>query len=182
MHKTMPFANTAGFDFGTETQPEWNNRLFLDLDGVMADFTAHFIEKFGVHHNTMSQPELKSKVISHGNFYRHLPLCPGAMEFFLKIQHRNPIILTAVLKDDYFVGAADKRDWVHETLSPELLVLPAYGSSSKHLYLQRPGDVLIDDWDPNIRRWTECGGIGIHHRGDFDSTYNTLMEIVSKAA
>lgn len=179
---TMPHANTSDFQMGTVDAPEWNGRLFIDLDGTLADFTGQFHKHFNVHHNTLTQPEIKKLITDHGSFYRGMPLLMGALDFFNRYRYLDPILLGACVKTNFDVDALDKRQWVQELLSENALFIPCYGSSSKHLYLQKPGDILVDDFDKNIKRWTEAGGIGIHHQGDFAVTTAALDAILRPSA
>lgn len=159
-----------------------NNRLFIDLDGTLADFTGQFYRHFNIDHHTLSQPELKQMIVDHGSFYRDMALLPGALDFFNRYRYLDPIFLGACLKESFAIDAVHKREWVHQILSEKSLFIPCYGSSSKHLYLQKPNDILVDDWAPNIERWTAAGGIGIHHRGDFTVTQQLLDEALRRPA
>lgn len=153
-------------------------RIYLDLDGVMADFDGYFIQQFGVSSDTLDDPTLWRWINGHGNFFRNLPLCHGAVDFFKSIQHLNPTILTACPKTNYTVAAVQKRAWVYEHLSPDVTILPMMGGKNKCLFMHSPGDVLIDDFEKNCIAWREHGGIAIQHK-NFKDTFDELNSILS---
>jgi hypothetical protein len=65
-------------------------KLYLDLDGVMADFDTFFTSEFGIESNKLDDPVMWKWINGHGNFFRNLPLCESAVEFFEKVKHLNP--------------------------------------------------------------------------------------------
>lgn len=152
-------------------------RLYIDLDGVMADFDKYFFDQFGVESAKLDDPTLWKWIDGHGNFFRNLPLCDGAIEFFRSVEHLNPFILTACPKTNYTTAAVQKRQWVYEHLSKEVTVMPMLGGKNKVLFMHSPGDVLIDDFEKNCIPWREHGGIAIHHK-NFGSTTKQLALIM----
>lgn len=150
-----------------------SKRIYLDLDGVMADFDANFPAVFGLDHRSMADDDMWAKINSHPSFFRDMPHCPGSLEFYADIEHLNPIILTACPKSNYAHAATQKRAWVREHLGPNITVLPVMGGRNKPLFMHAPGDVLIDDFERNCDAWTEAGGVAILHR-DFRSTMTAL--------
>jgi 5'-nucleotidase len=157
-------------------------RVYLDLDGVMADFDAHFPALFGIDHRSMLDDDMWAQINAHPSYFRDMPQCPGAKEFFDRISWLNPIILTACPKSNYPHVARQKREWVREHLSTTCHVLPVMGGSSKPLFMHSRGDILIDDFERNTKAWKLEGGFAILHR-DFKTTRNELEdEIVRSVA
>lgn len=151
--------------------------LFLDLDGVMADFDLHFHQCFGQHCRELDDEIMWPLIYGHHTpFFRSMPPMPGALEFFKQIEHLNPVILTACPKTNYAAVATQKREWVREHLSKTCMVLPVMGSHNKPLFMHQPGDVLIDDYGKNCRAWAAAGGNAIKHEGDW---HNTLEDTVN---
>lgn len=150
-----------------------NTRLYIDLDGVMADFDKYFLQEFGVESQKLDDPTLWKWINGHGNFFRNLPVCEGALEFFRSVEHLNPTILTACPKTNYATAAVQKRQWVYEHLSKDVTVIPMLGGKNKCLFMHAPGDVLIDDFEKNCIPWTEHGGYAILHK-DFKTTRDNL--------
>lgn len=151
-------------------------KLYLDLDGVMADFDKFFASEFGVASDKLDDATLWKWINGHGNFFRSLPLCEGAIEFFNAVKHLNPTILTACPKTNYTVAATQKRQWVYEHLSQDVTVIPMLGGKNKAMFMHSPGDVLIDDFEKNCIPWREHGGVAIQHK-DFVTTWTALKPI-----
>ena len=125
--------------------------VYLDLDGVMADFESYFETAFGYLHNSVSDDVMWKTINSHPKFFRNLPPCNGAIEFFKSIEHLDPIILTACPKTNYNAAALQKKEWVREHLSDTCWVLPVLGGRNKALFMHNIGDILIDDYESNIK-------------------------------
>jgi len=153
-------------------------RLYIDLDGVMADFDKYFLETFGVESHKLDDSALWKRINSHGNFFRNLPLMAGALEFFKSVEHLNPTILTACPKSNYTAAAVQKRQWVYEHLSRDITVIPMMGGKNKCLFMHAPGDNLIDDFEKNCIPWAEHGGFAICHK-DFVTTKDQLDLVLS---
>lgn len=145
-------------------------RIYLDLDGVMADFDRYFLEQFGVASNSLDDPTLWKWINAHGNFFSNLPPCEGAVDFFNNIKTLNVSILTACPKTNYTVAAVQKRSWVYKHLSPDVTVIPMLGGKNKCLFMHSPGDLLIDDFEKNCVAWREHGGVAIQHKNFVDTT------------
>lgn len=148
-------------------------RLYLDLDGVMADFDAHFPALFGVDHRDMLDEEMWATINAHPSYFLDMPLCPGARDFFSAVRPFEPIVLTACPKSNYAHVAHQKREWVRRHLSPDITVLPVMGGRNKALFMHAPGDVLVDDLDRNCDVWEAAGGIAVRHR-DFSETTHRI--------
>lgn len=139
-------------------------KLYLDLDGVMADFDRHFPNVFGVDHRSLAEDALWERIHSHPSFFRDLPVCDGAVAFFDRYSYADPIILTACPRTNYQHVARQKREWVREHLSSRCTVLPVMGGRNKPLFMHAAGDILVDDFERNIQAWEKEGGLGILHK------------------
>lgn len=151
--------------------------LYIDLDGVMADFDGAFPQVFGLDHRSLADDEMWGHINSHPSFFRDLPPMAGALDFFRSVEHLNPVILTACPKSNYPHVAAQKRAWVRAHLSQTCMVLPVLGGRHKPLFMHQVGDVLIDDFGKNCVAWVDAGGIAIKHEGDWTATREALALI-----
>lgn len=154
---------------------EGETRLYLDLDGVMANFDGSFPDTFGFDHRTMTDEDMWSKINGHATFFRDLPLMPGAKAFFETIRHLEPIILTACHASNYAEVAQQKKEWVRAHLSGVVTILPVMGGVHKPLFMHSAGDILIDDYRRNTEAWEAAGGVAILHR-TFDVTAQNLAK------
>lgn len=156
-------------------------RVYLDLDGVMADFDAHFPATFGLDHRSMADDDMWLTINGHASYFRDMPPCGGAIEFFRSIEHLDPIILTACPKSNYAHVAGQKREWVREHLSATATILPVMGGRHKPLFMHAAGDILIDDFEKNTLAWEAAGGTAILHR-DFSTTAAAIRSLSAEEA
>ena len=150
-------------------------RLFLDADGVLADFDRRACELLG------SKP--KAFIDRHGrgtfwkrlanapNFYGSLPEMPDARLLFDAVKHLKPTILTGLPLGKW--AAPQKERWAAQHF-PGVPIITTM-ARQKHLHMD-PGDVLVDDRENHRHLWEDAGGIFIHHKNAQD-TLRRLAEI-----
>lgn len=131
-------------------------RVFLDLDGVLADFFLRARELLGCDYHALP-PGIAWKALSEiPHLYATLAVLPDAHRLYGTLAHLGSqlSILTATpLPTGRLVtAAADKRLWVAKNISASLQVHTVSGGENKHLFAA-PGDILIDDSERNIRAW-----------------------------
>ncbi len=147
------------------------NTIYLDMDGVVADFDSAAEEVLGIPQRPrpingfykLSELEWKSIKIKYPRFYRDLPKMEDADQL-VDIGRRyrdqlgwNLLFLTAVPKEDDMHWAFwDKIHWVKERY-PEIAVHFGPHSFDKWRHC-RPGDILVDDRADNCQQWREAGG------------------------
>lgn len=148
-------------------------RIYLDLDGVMADFDTHFVEYFGLDPQSLSDDVLWKKINSYHDFYANLPLMEDALMLFDYLWERQydggVSILTACPRSNYKNAAIQKRAWVRKHLSTDITVIPMMGGVNKAMFMHEPGDILIDDMEKNCKAWEELGGKAIVHKSAVDT-------------
>jgi hypothetical protein len=140
-------------------------QLFVDLDGVLADFDLHFYETFGVwpKQDTYEPPGMWDSIRANQRFYRDLPMTLFGEYLWAacKEVHPDPIVLTGI---PYSIPNVEqqKREWVAEHLGLEVKVITCR-SVDKALH-GKPGDVLVDDRLKYSKYWINMGGLFIHHQ------------------
>lgn len=153
-------------------------RLFVDLDGVLADFDRHFPERFGIHQHSIPEDQMWKMIIESGDFFRTMPLMEGALEFWSSLKSKmHPIVLTACPSSDHAGTARQKVAWVQEHFGKEVIVLPVRGGKMKPIFMQNPGDILIDDWQKNCDVWNAAGGSAILFE-DSSSALSQYFDII----
>ena len=149
-------------------------KIYLDMDGVLADFDRGVQEFCGmkcIPQGQRSSGEDKvmwNAIRDVGHFYDKLELMPGAKEMFELIYERfgdRCEILTGIPKPKHGITTAgeDKISWVRRLLSKDIVVNIVF-REMKPQYCTGKDCVLIDDLDKNIMAWESCGGTGILHR------------------
>lgn len=151
--------------------------LNIDMDGVLADFEGGFAKLFDRAHDSIPDPEMWAMIDDCPEFFASLDPLPGAVEFFNDYAHLEPVILTACPEKHYARVAGQKIGWIRKHICEDVMVLPVRGGRNKVLFMQHPGDVLIDDHARNIDQWTLGGGIGVLHRGDFTPARDEIVKL-----
>lgn len=137
-------------------------RLYLDCDGVLADFDSGFESKFGMTSNEFeevnSTKSFWQTIRNDLNFFGTLPLMPDALELYDAVKHLRPIILTGVPFGQW--AEHQKFKWRDNHFKGVPMV--TCRSKDKRDYCQ-PGDVIIDDLAKYKLLWEEAGGNFILH-------------------
>lgn len=138
-------------------------RLFLDCDGVLADFEAAATALLGMPSRTYETrygvPTFWRRLAKAENFYGNLPLMPDARHLVEAVAHLSPTILTGCPRGGW--AEAQKEAWAKRHF-PGLPIITCM-AVNKQAHCQ-PGDVLIDDTLKHRYLWEEARGVFIHHR------------------
>ncbi len=151
--------------------------IFLDLDGVIADFEGHA----HTHDKYHTTGKLNREALDH-QWWSTIPIYDGAREFYKNLQDIGPIkFLTGpMLHSGCHSG---KAEWIQnfdeergKWALRDLIICP---STDKYL-LAGPSRILIDDRKNNIADWNEAGGIGILHTGDFEASLKMVLNAIQQ--
>lgn len=159
--------------------------LYLDMDGVQADFFGawakiHNVPSFAHIHN----PDAAITELAHStpeevyDFFRYLPPLEGGQRIIHWLhKHNVPFtVLSAPLRGPFAdVSIQAKKDWL-DKFNPGTSKTAIF-TADKFKYAM-DGDepnVLVDDVDKFLIPWEEAGGIAIKHYDD--STNNTLKQL-----
>ena len=157
-------------------------KIFLDLDGVLANFSGKIEEITGHSIEQVSRGYLWASVQKYndtiGPFFESLEKMPNADELwnFATTNFGHVSILTAsgyTPKD----GAAQKINWVKANFGSQVNVKVVSSASLKAMYAN-PASILIDDTVRAIDPWIRAGGIGVLHKNTKDSILQ-LQEILN---
>lgn len=148
------------------------NRLYLDCDGVLANFDEGFHHLFGRmpdrDNPSMRPADMWSRLEAHPNFYGTLQKMHDADELFDAVEHLRPIILTGMPRGHW--ALPQKLEWRDKHFPGTPMV--TCPSAHKYKYCV-PGDILIDDLEKARHPWQAAGGTFIHHT----STKHTLTRL-----
>jgi len=148
------------------TEP--SKALYVDLDGVLANYTDAFRDRSGFtpeeYKELKDAPPFWTLIKDDPEFWSSMDWIPGAESFWNSITQYSPVILSSPLRD---AGSKiGKKTWVEEHLGAHV---PVILKSLKADY-SGPGAILVDDMEKNIGPWRSAGGIGILHIGDYADT------------
>lgn len=177
---------------------EFENKphLFLDMDGVQADFFTQWAQwhnqKFGQSHverykDIGSKEQREQSIIELSaegpefieQFFATLPPLPGGKKLvaWLRANKIPFTVLSAPLRGMHEPSIAGKRTWLdqHNPGSSGSAIF----TGDKARLAQRGGrpNVLVDDYKKYVSAWNEAGGIGILYR---DANVDSAIEQLSK--
>jgi hypothetical protein len=154
--------------------------VYLDMDGVMADFFGGVEKMYGVDHwkqlTNDKTKDLKKEVIDRitgTNFFATLPKFDTAdalIDIVKKFTGGKFSINTSPLRGDHENSAKHKKVWIgnHIEQPDEVIV-----TGRKESYAVDKGtgtpNILIDDRPINIQKWQARGGYGILYQANRDS-------------
>jgi 5'(3')-deoxyribonucleotidase len=151
-------------------------KIWLDCDGVLADFDRMFIEITGMHPRKYEEahgPSGMWKIVAthEGGFFRQLPKMPDAVELYEAVKHLNPTILTGVPLGNPQYNQ-QKLEWAEEHFPG----VPMICCQSKLKYTQiveGKHNIIVDDWHKYKHVWEENGGTFVLHT----SAQNSIIEL-----
>lgn len=143
-------------------------RLFLDCDGVLADFSLGVRELLGTTAEAFiesrGQREFWRRIAGASDFYGTLPEMPDARALFAAVKHLEPTILTGLPFGSW--AAPQKVAWA-ATHFPGVPIITCM-ARDKHRYMTSD-DVLVDDRENHRRAYEEAGIVFVHHQNAADS-------------
>ena len=129
--------------------------IFLDCDGVLADFDAGAARIFGMHPRAYERrfglKRFWARLAAEPDFFNTLDLLPDAMELYEAVRPLNPVILTGLPR-----GA-----WAERHFPNVEVITTTAALQREHCH---PGDALVDDRDKYRHLWEQAGGVFIHHQ------------------
>jgi 5' nucleotidase, deoxy (Pyrimidine), cytosolic type C protein (NT5C) len=155
-------------------------RVFVDLDGVLADFDAGAKELLGTSAKDYQQVHgaavMWKKIAAAPDFYGQLPPIEGALDMLEVIWQESPLtmILTGLPLGRW--AEPQKRAWCAEHVGEHIPVICCM-TRDKWQYCT-PGDILIDDRIDAAVDWEGAAGRFIHHK-DAETTLTALRAFLS---
>jgi 5'(3')-deoxyribonucleotidase len=143
-------------------------KLFLDADGVLADFDAGVQALLGMDYNAFVKRRgigaFWRELAKAPGFYARLPEMADARDLFDAVKHLKPTILTGLPLGKW--AAPQKVEWAakHFPGTPIITTM----ARDKHHHME-PGDVLVDDRENHREAYEAHGVIFIHHKNARDS-------------
>ena len=159
--------------------------LYLDMDGVQADFFGAWAKMHNVS-NYKEIPDTETSINQLATsspkevykFFRELqPLQGGGKIVQWLHQHNIPFtVLSAPLRGPYSKASIEaKKDWLDEH-NPGA-TNNAIFTQNKHKYALNNDEpnVLVDDYGKYLNAWSDAGGIAVKHEDS--NTNHTISEL-----
>jgi len=150
--------------------------VFLDVDGVLANWNAGVFEKLGMHYAYDKWPFAKgrdgwdwNKEIGKNfteisdlcdfDLWANLPWMPDGKEIYGVVRdifgEASIRLLTAPMPN--VDSASGKMEWVYRNL-PQLKRKVIITTAPKDVFAQVPDSILVDDSSTNVDAWRDAGG------------------------
>ena len=159
--------------------------LYLDMDGVQADFFGAWAKRHNLtHYKEIPHPENAINELANSspeevyNFFHDLKPLKGGMRIIQWLhQHKIPFtVLSAPLRGPYASSSVQaKKDWLdkHNPGTSSNAIF----TSAKYKYAKKDGEqnVLVDDFGKYLDAWSNADGIAVKHEDS--NTNHTINEL-----
>ena len=153
--------------------------VYIDMDGVLADFFGGVEKLYGVQHwkdlSKDNKLDLKQEVINRitgTDFFATLPEFPTADQLITMVKKFTGgtfSILTSPLRGDHEISSKYKKLWIGQHIeNPEQTIITGRKESYAKDKASGTPNILIDDRPVNIERWQNAGGYGILYQANRD--------------
>ena len=144
--------------------------IYIDMDGVLADFFGDVARHHGVKNWRQARKQRRSinskidKIAKKPGFFLHLPKLPNADRLIATVVQLagRYSILSSPMLITVEQSSKEKTEWLEQHIKqqPRSII---YDHEKFKFARQADGtpNILIDDYDTNIKLWEANGGIGI---------------------
>jgi len=162
-----------------ESMTDGKPTVYLDMDGVLADFFGGVEKLYGVEHwkqlTNDKTKDLKKEVIDRitgTDFFATLPkfdTADGLIDMVKQFTGGTFSINTSPLRGDHENSGKYKKVWISNNIEApaEIIVTGRKETYAKNKASGTP-NILIDDRPVNIQRWQAAGGYGILYQANRD--------------
>lgn len=163
---------TAQRDVEGAANDNWSGHVYLDMDGVLADFDSAACAALGTDNSYKwewihGSAAFWATLNANPNFFGDIPPTIDCLVLFDKVEHLKPTVLTALPKTGAEEVDRQKREWVAKYLGEDVPVITCL-THEKPNYCSK-GDVLVDDRSVNRSKWQSKGGHFVLHVSAMDS-------------
>lgn len=159
--------------------------IYVDMDGVLADFFGEWAKLMQVDHFTKIDKEhdikdALQKIRDTDEFWLKLPLLPQAKQLLNLIKQIKGEynICSSPLPDDPR-SEPHKRQWIEKNLNffPPKNVYITNNKSQFATTQDGTPNILIDDFGKNVNQWESAGGIGFKYKDHkFERTAKAIKQ------
>jgi len=162
-----------------------STEIYVDMDGVLADFFGDWAKLMGVEHFTDIPKEhdiedALQKIRDTDNFWLNLPLTKNAKNLLglIKDVKGSYKILSSPLANDPR-SEPHKKEWIGNNLNffpPEDIII-THDKAKYATQSDGTPNILIDDYGVNINAWEAAGGYGFKHKDHkFERTAKNIKQ------
>ena len=158
--------------------------VYLDMDGVLADFFGKVQEVYHVEHWKELNMDVVFAKIRNTNFIYKLDEFPTSHKLVREVEDMTSGdwgICSSPLRDDHFNSAYWKRRWLEERdfIPRDWRHLIFAPNKEKHARAPLTGEpnILVDDKYSNVDKFTNAGGIAIRYQANEERLEYVLERI-----
>ena len=163
-----------------EDDDKKNYKIYVDMDGVVADFDKRFRDLSGMNPNDYEAKNGKNAFwdfidVKHKlAFWVGIPPMQDAQRLIDYVSKHDYEMLTApsIKKESLMGKGLWIRNWAKKGLFPSKPKVNYKSAKNKH-HFAAPNHILIDDKQSTIDSWNAAGGVGILHT----SASNTINQL-----
>jgi len=151
--------------------------IFCDMDGVLVDIIGGMTKHAGIPRISPKEFEAwleknkKKFDAEHPNLFANLPWMSDGKRLWAYVSKHGAHILSAHTKSWQPTSKQDKMHWIKANMSPFPKEINLVLRKEKQDFAKKNGipNILIDDYNSNIKEWEAKGGIGILHKSAEDT-------------
>ena len=166
-----------------------STEIYVDMDGVLADFFGEWAKLMNVDHFTQINKkhdidDALQKIRDTEEFWLNLPLLPQATQLLslIKKVKGSYNICSSPLADDP-KSEPHKREWIKRNLDffPPKNIYITHNKPNYAKNLDGTPNILIDDYGVNINAWEDAGGIGFKYKDHkFERTASAIKQAMQE--
>jgi len=179
-----PFGlNAYSAELGRLREDEEEYKIYVDMDGVVADFNKRFRDLSGMNPSDYEAKNGKNAFwdfidVKHKlAFWVGIPPMQDAQSLIDYVSKHDYEMLTApsIRKESLMGKGLWIRNWTNKGLFPSKPKVNYKSAKEKHKFAA-PNHILIDDKKSTIDSWNAAGGVGILHTSA-NNTINQLKKL-----
>lgn len=153
-------------------------QIYCDMDQVLVNFIKganRVLVDNGLQPFQHTEKDVKWQALSSvPKFWANLEPMPDAMMLWRYIRGHDPMILSTPSKR-MATCRPEKIEWVHNHLGNVKAIHLVPREDKQKFAVTKDGkpNLLIDDYEKNIKEWESAGGIGVRHI----NSMNTISQL-----
>jgi 5'(3')-deoxyribonucleotidase len=145
--------------------------IFLDMDGVLADFVRGYKQQFNRNVYEDDAFTVNQFCRQNPHFFRFLPVIKEGMELLNQLKQKYTVVFLTTPMEGMPYCKWDKIAWMEENIGKEFDVI---FEKDKAKYAVDDKSILIDDMEYNLSPFREAGGTAIK----FPQKIEKIMAII----
>lgn len=170
-----------------ETELSQESEIYVDMDGVLADFFGAWKKLIGKDWRNIDDiDDALQRIRDKDDFWLKIPKTNNAMNLLglVKKLKGKYNILSAPLANDPN-SEPHKREWIKKHLKafPPSKVIITADKAKYATTADGTPNILIDDFGQNVNKWVAAGGVGFKHKDHkFERTVQNLAKHLAQPA